>query len=112
MSYTRYNGADYASLPSGFRLKLDELDQHEYWGADFAAGNCEWLLIKRDKGSGYIALITFGKFTDEEAATGYVGMFHTQTGARTTGEVIGRITKDTDVSKFSITKKVATWTCK
>lgn len=103
---------DMASLPSGMMHKLDELGEHEYWGNEFAKGEMEYCLVEKENG-GYVACVTSGSWDFFKYAKGdYITFFHTQTGARTTGVVLGFINKDTDVSQFGINRKVATWTLK
>lgn len=110
------NRNDWASIPSGYQMKLDELDQHPYWGEDFAAGESGYCLVQRESG-GYIAVISWGGWDgfigrDKIAVGDWITFFHTQTFAKTHAKVIGFINKDTDVSQFGITRKVPTWTLK
>jgi hypothetical protein len=96
-------------------LKLNELDQHPYWGDDFKEGKCSYFLVEKIHAPGkFIAVITYGdaeNFKDIKPGD-QMTLQHTQSGAYTETVLRGYIHKDTDVSVFGIDKKVPTWTLK
>tara|TARA_B100000508_G_scaffold135280_1_gene126863 strand:+ start:490 stop:777 length:288 start_codon:yes stop_codon:yes gene_type:complete len=95
-------------------LKLEDLDQHEYWGDDFKAGKSNFLLVRKDNGRHFV-VISYGDvrgIVGEDSIGKEVTFFHTQTFAKTRATVVGFIDNDTDVSKFGVNYKVPTWTFK
>ena len=103
----------FSYIPTGHKLALSNLDQHEYFGEDFLAGKCTVAIVRTVEGRHLRAVWSYGDWTTYRPDLGDVIVFRqAQTSRHVVAHLVAIVDRGHPVPEAFGEMKAVQWTLK